>query len=60
MKILAIFVICGLIGLVFPDLYKSFKEGETIRYIIDILLLIVLFRIVFFILNKRKEKLEEK
>jgi len=60
MGIFLIFVICGLIGLVFPDLYKNFKDGETIRYLIDILLLIVLFGIVFFIQKKRKEEIEEK
>lgn len=56
MEILSIIVICGLIGLVFPDFYKNFKEGETIRYLIDILLLIVLFGIVFFIQKSVKKK----
>ncbi|MFJ8260977.1 hypothetical protein ACIQ4I_03315 [Rummeliibacillus sp. NPDC094406] len=60
MKIFSIIIICGLIGLVFPDFYKNFKEGDTIRYLIDILLLMVLYGIIFFILKKRKEEIKEK
>ncbi|WP_146553673.1 hypothetical protein [Rummeliibacillus sp. SL167] len=60
MEILLFFIIGGLIGLVFPDLYKSIKDGKTIRYIIDILLLIMLFGTIFFIPKKRKEEIEKK